>query len=142
MLSAAACGLAAMPLGPARLWAAAPEAIAPLALAFDGKALLLAAQDLRRSTDGGATWAVLPGAPDEIAALAAHPGRPGRVFAGLGSGGVRLSVDGGGSWADAGPGLPAAPVGTLAVAPEAPDTIYAAVEGDGLWTSRDAGQSW
>lgn len=142
MLGAAACGLAAMALAPTRLWAAAPEAVSPVALVFDGEALLLAARDLRRSTDGGATWAVLPGAPEEIAALAADPGRPGRVFAGLGSGGVRLSVDSGESWADAGQGLPAAPVRALAVAAEAPDTIYAAVEGDGLWTSSDAGQSW
>ena len=142
MLGAAACGLAAMALAPARLLAAAPQAGAPRALVFQGNALVVAADDLRRSTDGGATSAVLPAAPAGISALAAHAGRPGRILAGLAAGGVSLSEDGGDSWADAAAGLPAAPVRALALAAESPDTIYAAVEGDGLWTSRDAGRSW
>lgn len=142
MLGAAACGLAAMALAPARLRAARPQPGTPRALVFDGDALLATADSLRRSTDGGATWAALPAAPAGISALAAHADRRGRIFAGLAAGGVSLSEDGGESWADAAAGLPAAPVRALALAAESPDTVYAAVGGDGLWTSRDAGRSW
>ncbi len=113
------------------------------ALAFDGDVLLVARQALSRSDDGGASWTQerVPDAGD-ILALATHPDRPGRIIAGLATGGVAVSRDGGRSWAARDDALPAEAVTAVAVAAAQPDTLYAAVRGDGLWQSEDAGQSW
>ncbi len=112
------------------------------AIVFDGDALVLASNGLWRSLDEGAAWTEISRPGDEIMALAVHPDRAGRIFAGLASGRILISRDGGADWIDIGSGLPRAPVRALAAAAQAPDTLYAAVEGDGLWASRDAGQSW
>jgi hypothetical protein len=63
------------------------------AIAFDSDALILADRTLSRN-DGG--WTPLPvPTPGDILSLSTHPGRPGRILAGLTSGGVALSEDGG-----------------------------------------------
>ncbi|MBI1260615.1 MAG: exo-alpha-sialidase [Rhizobiales bacterium] len=74
--------------------------------------------------------------------LATHPGRPGRIAAGLAGGGIALSEDGGHRWEARSQGLPDAPAAAVTVAAAEPDTIYAAIRGDGLWKSEDAGRSW
>lgn len=135
-------GLALAAVGPRMAFASGILAGGIRTLAFGGGALLAAAGGLWRSRDGGATWTELPAPGSEITALAAHPDRPGRILAGLTLGGVMVSGDGGDSWANAGSGLPEAPVMALAIATHAPDTVYAAVAGDGLWASKDAGKSW
>jgi|TARA_R110000824_G_scaffold335158_1_gene521716 photosystem II stability/assembly factor-like uncharacterized protein len=112
-----------------------------VALAFDGDALLAAGSDLLRSDDGGSSWTGLP-VPAAVLALATHPERPGRIIAGLASGGVALSEDGGRSWESRSRGLSEGEVDAVAIAAGQPDVIYAAVRGDGLWKSEDAGQSW
>lgn len=120
----------------------ASSAPAPVrAVAFDGDALIAAGSNLRRSDDGGSSWMALP-APAAVLALAAHPARPGRVVAGLASGGVAFTEDGGHVWGARSAGLPESEVDAVAVAAGEPDMIYAAVRGDGLWKSEDAGQSW
>lgn len=125
------------------LRAETPATTDPRAIAFDGAGLLLAAGGLRHSADGGVTWSALADrGPGAIAALAAHPDRPGRVHAALAAGGVARSSDGGRSWAPQGAGLPATPAAAITVAAAAPDTLYLAVRGDGLWQSTDAGGSW
>lgn len=111
------------------------------AMAFDGEAILIADGSLSRSDDGGSTWTVLP-SPGEVMSLAAHPGRPGRIIAGLASGGVAVSSDGGRDWRPVGAGLPGAAVRAATVSARDPNMIYAAVSGDGLWKSEDAGGSW
>lgn len=111
------------------------------ALAFDGDTLLSAGRSLSISTDGGANWAerALPG---KVLALATHPGRPGRVAAGLASGGVAVSEDGSATWRVGTTGLPAGEVNAIAIGSRNPDLIYAAIRGDGLYKSEDAGESW
>ena len=141
VLGGAIGGLALAALGP-RISLGAPDGGDPRALAFDGRALVLARNGLWRSGDGGTSWMQLPVPGAEITALAARSADEGRIFAGLGSGKVMVSHDGGISWSDAGRDLPGASVRALAVAAHEPDRLYAAVEGDGLWTSADAGESW
>jgi hypothetical protein len=135
-----ALGLLALPFGSQ---AAEPAPLTLAALAFDGDALLIANGTFTRSGDDGAAQTSDP-APDggEITALATHPDRAGRVVAGLATGGLAISQDGGRSWERAGGGLPDAPVAAVTVAAAEPDTLYASVQGDGLWQSEDAGQSW
>lgn len=111
------------------------------ALAFDGNALLAANSDVMRSDDGGRSWTTLP-APAAVLSLATHPERPGRVVAGLASGGIALSEDDGRSWEARSDGLSKGEIDAVTVAAGQPDMIYAAVRGDGLWKSEDAGQSW
>src|SRR5579875_3373240 len=61
---------------------AAPGPTGP-AIAFDGDALILAEDTLSRS-DGDGGWIELSApAAGSILSLATHPGRPGRVAAGL-----------------------------------------------------------
>ena len=142
VLGAAMGGLALAALGPRMPLAGVLPSGKIRALVFDGDALVVASDDLWRSLDEGATWTDISPPGDEITALVAHPDRHGWIFAGLASGGILGSRDGGADWVEIGSGLPGAPVRALAVGAQAPDTLYAAVEGDGLWVSRDAGQSW
>lgn len=137
----AGAGLLALPPG-LRAGAAAEEA--PVrALAFDGDTLLVARQTLSRSNDSGVSWTSEP-APEAggILALATHPDRPGRIVAGLATGGVAISNDGGRTWEKRSGGLPDEVVVAITMAAAQPDTIYAAVRGDGLWRSEDAGRTW
>ncbi len=134
---AAGAGLMSLPIS----LRAAPAA-AGSAIAFDGDALILARDTLSRR-DGGEGWMELSlPAAGGILSLATHPGRPGRIAAGLTSGGIALSEDGGHRWEARSQGLPGAPVTAVTVAAAEPDTIYAAIHGDGLWKSEDAGRSW
>lgn len=134
----AGAGLSSLPWS---IRAALGDGSAGSALAFDGDALIVARGTLSRN-DGGGTWTALPAPAGGIGALATHPARPGRIAAGLTTGGVALSEDGGRSWEMAGQGLPGAAVTAIALAAGNPDTLYAAVRGDGLWKSEDAGRSW
>ena len=120
---------------------AAPGASGP-AIAFDGEALILAEGALSRSEGAGGWIDLSAPAGGGILSLATHPGRPGRIVAGLTSGGVAVSEDGGNNWEARSQGLPAATVTAVTVAAAEPDAIYAAIRGDGLWQSEDAGESW
>ena len=137
-MSLGAAGVLALPVASR----AAEPAQSPLAaLAFDGDALLAAGPNLSRSDDGGRSWTPLP-VPADILALATHPERPGRIVAGLATGGVVLSADGGHTWERRADGLATGEVDAVAIAATQPDMIYAAIRGDGLWKSEDAGRSW
>lgn len=141
VLGSAIGGLALAALGP-HVSLGAPGGGDARALAFDGGTLVIAADGLWRSDDGGLSRTRLPAPGGEITALAAHPARNGRIYAGLSSGRLMISHDGGISWSDAGRDLPGASVRALAVAAHEPDRLYAAIDGDGLWSSADAGESW
>jgi len=138
-MAMAGAGLIGLPFG-AR--AAPGDSVAGAAIAFDGDALIVARDMLARiDLDGG--WTSLPAPPGGgILALATHPASPGRIAAGLTSGGVALLEDGGRGWQARHKGLPDAAVSAIAMAAVKPDTLYAAVRGDGLWRSDDAGRSW
>lgn len=135
-------GLIAAGLGGALLPPGARAAGAgATALAFAGDALVAFAGGGLRRRAGDAAWQDLS-APGSVTALAAAPGRPDALFAGLAVGGVARSADAGTSWQRPGRGLPAAPVMALATSFAAPGTLYAAVADDGLWTSSDDGATW
>jgi photosystem II stability/assembly factor-like uncharacterized protein len=136
--SLTAVGLLALP---AALRPAKSASFPAVALAFDGKALLVAGATLSRSDDAGRTRSTLPG-PDGILALATHPERPGRVVAGLASGGVAVSEDGGRAWESQVVGYGKGAVDAVTFAARQPDMMYAAIRGDGLWKSEDAGRNW
>lgn len=134
---AAGAGMIGLPYG----LRAAPG-VTGSAIAFDGDALILADGTLSRS-DGAGGWMELSApAAGGIVSLATHPGRPGRIAAGLAVGGIAFSEDGGHGWEARSQGLPDAPVTAVTVAAAEPDTLYAAVRGDGLWKSEDAGRTW
>src|SRR5690349_4995739 len=71
--------------------------------------------------------------------LAVDPADPDVVYAGLGDGGVRRSVDGGRNWIDC--RLPEAGVFSLAVS-AADGVVYAGTEPSRLFRSDDRGESW
>ena len=111
------------------------------AVTFDAAALILATDTFWRSADGGSNWVETSDRSAlSVTSLATHPDRPGRIFAGLKSGGVIRSDDGGATWSSSNAGLPALPI--TAVAAQSAETVLVAVEGDGLWQSIDAGESW
>lgn len=139
--------------GAAAAWTAFPPSSfagarqSGVTLTFDGDRLVVAGESLARLSFDGRTGEMLPPPTRPIRALAAHPDRPGRLFAAPEGGGTLRSDDGGRTWTamggrTAGSGLPRAQVAALAIAAAAPDTIYAAVAGDGIWRSEDAGESW
>ena len=71
--------------------------------------------------------------------LAADPADPDTVYAGLRSGGVRKSRDGGATWLDC--GLPDAEIFALAVS-AANGAVYAGSEPSRLFRSDDGGSTW
>jgi hypothetical protein len=79
-----------------------------------------------------------------LGCLAADPGRPGVLWASWSDprgGVVWRSADAGASWADRSAGLPALPVGAVAVDPDRPGTVLAGAD-LGVWRSDDDGTSW
>jgi photosystem II stability/assembly factor-like uncharacterized protein len=77
-----------------------------------------------------------------VRALAASPSRPATVYAGLRSGGVYRSVDGGTTWAFAGNGLDTrAQVTALAVDARLPDRVWAATD-NVIYRTVDGGAHW
>jgi photosystem II stability/assembly factor-like uncharacterized protein len=123
-------------LGNADLLAAGPA----------GRVYVSAGASLYVSTDAGATWNLL--SPSLGAAvLAIDPQSPDTLYAGLQTGGVARSTDGGQTWLPADAGLPAtssgtAPVIALEIDPVDTATLYAATPVSGVFKSVDAGASW
>ncbi|MGH9399554.1 MAG: WD40/YVTN/BNR-like repeat-containing protein, partial [Thermoanaerobaculia bacterium] len=124
-----ATGLVADPMVPGRLYAS-------LAGQYGGGLVVL-------SDDRGARWTILARFRDTVAtrALAVVPGEPARLAIG-GDDGVRLSRDGGATWARTGadtPGL--VQVESLAFDPSDPTILYA-----GTWRqafrTQDGGAAW
>jgi len=98
---------------------------------------------LARSDDGGRTWTPLLASSKTVLsrAFAIAPGPAGRLAAG-GDDGVRVSTDGGRTWARTGDGVPGLQqVESLAYDPADARTLYA-----GTWRqafrTRDGGASW
>ena len=93
-----------------------------------------------RLDEVGDAWAVEPFLRGSGAqCLAADPADPDVVYAGLRDGGVRRSVDGGGSWTAC--ELPEPGVFSLAVS-AADGAVYAGTEPSRLYRSDDHGESW
>ena len=129
VLGAALGGLALAAMMP-QIGAAAPlEHTDVRAIAFDGRAPMVAEDGLWRAQDQMASWKPVSTETGDVTALATHPEGGGRIFAGTRSGDVLISDDGGASWEESGPGLPGAPVTALAIAASDPRRLYVAIEG-------------
>jgi len=103
--------------------------------------LYASSHGLYRSTDGGATWALLWDAADfddAALAVAVDPRHPRRLYLSALSGFFR-SADGGATWTPV-PGPQQAT--SLAISPDSPSTIYAATYTQGIFRSPDGGASW
>lgn len=92
------------------------------------------------STDAGETWETHTPPTMRVAALAAHPARPGDVLLGARYRGIYRSADGGTSWVPSSRGMTATQIEALAVGSDS--TIYAGATGDGLFTSGNGGDDW
>lgn len=124
-----------------RSWSASPDQLGrqvlDLAINADGSAIYAATvSGLLKSTDGGALWPALDPSP-VYTLVAAHPRRPGTVFA-VRAGVLYRSRDGGATrQAVAGP----EDVQTLAFSPGRRTVVYAGAN-NGLWKSTDNGGTW
>ena len=96
-----------------------------------------------KSTNAGATWALLPGAIRNASVLAIDPSRSATVYAGGGSSlGVFKSTDGGSTWTTINNGLPAVTFpSSLVINPSEPTTLYVGGSA-GVFKSTDGGGSW
>jgi photosystem II stability/assembly factor-like uncharacterized protein len=94
-----------------------------------------------KSTDGGASWRVLPGSPDG-GVVALDPAHPATLFAAYRASGLARSVDGGAHWQSLGGRLPLLHVKALAVDPARPSRVYLGSQGGGMWRSDNGGLSW
>lgn len=139
-LAAGAAAVAGLVLHPVALRA---QPLSVTALAFDGDDLVVArGSEVRRLIVTG-KWDSLPvPGTTRVLGLATHASRPGLILAGLESGAVVVSIDGGRSWRDRSSGLPGGRVAALTVAATKPETFYVSVLGDGLWQSDDEGRTW
>jgi hypothetical protein len=96
------------------------------------------------STDGGRTWAALPGLPREQAwyNVAFHPRDPARLALASWTFGLWASADGGRTWTERNAGLPA-PTRVWRTAFDPDDgRLYAAVYERALYASTDLGGTW
>jgi photosystem II stability/assembly factor-like uncharacterized protein len=94
-----------------------------------------------KSTDGGASWRVLPGSPDG-GVVALDPAHPATLYAAFLASGLARSVDGGAHWQSLSGRLPLLHVKALAVDPIRSSRVYLGSQGGGIWRSDDGGLSW
>ena len=122
----------------------------------DGTAYVGTQDSVRKSTDGGLSWATLNlgiGANDQVLDVALDPLEPSTVWAAVADAAgsqpvnVMRSTDGGATWANRTPPL-AVPISgrAIAVDPTDSNTVIAAFGGDfgggEVWVTTDGGDSW
>jgi photosystem II stability/assembly factor-like uncharacterized protein len=91
---------------------------------------------------GAGTWTRIGPEGGAVCTLVSAPSRPAKIYAGLATGGVYRSGDGGVTWTFAGAGLGADnPACALAVEPEQPRSVWAATP-EGLFKSENGGATW
>src|SRR5579872_6783171 len=110
------------------------RAFAPLFLLALALSPLPAAAGIDRWTPVGPDTGI-------VRVLAAAPSRPATVYAGLQSGGIYRSLDGGTTWTFAGNGLDREQITALAVDARFPDRVWAAMD-HAIFRSVDGGAHW
>ncbi len=111
-----------------------------------------------KSTDGGATWALVGAssfAGTSISRIIVHPTNPSIVWVGnspgsagfvcttgIGSYGVWKSIDGGATWNRVLTGDQFFGASDLAISPTDPNRLYAGLQLSGVWTTGDGGTNW
>src|SRR6266496_161933 len=93
-----------------------------------------------KTTDGGATWALLPNNVLVPTALATAPYTAGVIYEGALGGFINKSTDGGATWVRSRSGT--APIEGILVDPVNTSIVYAATMGGGLVKTSDAGSTW
>jgi hypothetical protein len=132
----------------------------------EGRVFAGTTRGLFRSKDGGDSWQLVttaPGAPtplgkwgvsdpDTFAAIAINPLNPEIVYAGIRTGGILKSSDGGDTWVASNTGLTDERIRTLAIDARDPRILYASVDlglnsdgastGAGVFRTTDGARSW
>ena len=121
----------------------------------DGTTYIGTQDSVRKSTDGGLSWATLNlgiGANDQVFDVAIDPSDPSILWAGIADASgsqpvnVMRSTDGGGTWADRTPAHAPMSGRGIAVDPNDSNTVIAVFGGDfgggEAWVTTDGGDSW
>ncbi|MBI4910236.1 MAG: hypothetical protein HY820_41845 [Acidobacteria bacterium] len=96
-----------------------------------------------RSRDGGATWQHMAALPaDSYYQVTFDEKTRGRIAVCAWNGGVRVSEDGGATFAGRNEGLPSKHVWSLRFDPDRPGRLYAGVHEEAVYVSDDAGKRW
>src|SRR5437773_11977296 len=96
-----------------------------------------------RTAEGGINfWTSIGPEGGLIKAIAIDPMTPATLYAGIYSGGVYKSTNGGGSWTAVNTGLTNPNMTALAIDPQAPATLYAGTYSRGVSKSTDGGGCW
>ena len=124
-----------------------PVTILRLVQASSRPALFLAGTEGRgawRSRDGGRSWQAIDpaSAGTNLYAVAIRSDAADTLAIGGWETGVRVSTDGGETWAERSDGLPSRRVQVLAFDPDHPGRIWAAIHEEGNYTSDDLGLTW
>ena len=99
----------------------------------------MTAQGLAKSSDAGATWALLPNAPTDAQILSLAFGDENSLYVGTARG--IWKTDDGASWQLLNTGLASSSIYSLILTPTTPGTLLAATR-FGLWLSQDRGVTW
>src|SRR5262249_32369540 len=96
---------------------------------------------IRKSTDGGVTWATIFPTTAAIFNITIDPGNSDVLYAPTVGHGAFKSTDGGQHWSPM-PALTPAAIWTPALDPVNSQVLYAGTNEDGIWKSTDAGNTW
>jgi hypothetical protein len=99
---------------------------------------------LMKSSNGGATWKELTGAPQGIEFLGLSPSNPNEIFGEVSNQGFMVSHNGGTTWKPASAGIQDRNfnASTIVVAPSSPQIAYTGAWGLHFYATHDGGRHW
>lgn len=100
---------------------------------------------LFKTTDGGATWTLMAGLPNEtrVGAITVHPQNSQHLMTGVESHGLYISTDGGGTWKQIAAGLqPNSSIRDILYDPINSEIVYLSDLLSGVYRSTDGGLIW
>jgi photosystem II stability/assembly factor-like uncharacterized protein len=101
----------------------------------------LSNSQIRKSIDGGVTWATVFPTTAAVFNITIDPGNSDILYVPTIGHGSFKSTDGGQRWSPM-PALTPASIWTLALDPANSQVLYAGTNEDGIWKSTDAGDTW